>query len=102
MSLSLDPFRNRIADLCREYRVQRLDMFGSATGPGFDARHSDVDFLVEFLDARPEGALDRYFGLRQSLQDVLQRPVDLVMANAVRNPYFLQRAHQQRQNVYAA
>ena len=101
MAFSIAPFRSRIAELCREYRVQRLDLFGSAAGEGFGA-DSDVDFMVEFLDHRPEGAADRYFGLREGLQAALQRPVDLVMRGAVRNPYFLREAQREQLNVYAA
>lgn len=58
--------------------------------------------MVEFLDLRPEGAADRYFGLRDALQTTLRRPVDLVMRNAVRNPYFLRTIEQEQLNLYAA
>lgn len=57
--------------------------------------------MVEFLDRQPEGAADHYFGLREGLQAVLQRPVDLVMRGAVRNPYFLREAQRDQLNVYA-
>ena len=33
---------------CRRNNVRRLDLFGSAVGPNFDPRTSDLDFLVEF------------------------------------------------------
>lgn len=101
MTFPIAPFRNRSADLCRQYRVQRLDLFGSATHEAFDA-DSDLDFMVEFIDPQPKGAADRYFGLRDDLQTVLQRPVDLVMRGAVRNPYFLRQVQQEKLNIYAA
>ncbi len=101
MAFPITPFRSNIADLCREYRVQRLDLFGSATGDDFNA-DSDVDFMVEFLDHESEGAADRYFGLRDALQAILHRPVDLVMRRAVRNPYFLREAQRGQLNVYAS
>lgn len=91
-----------IAELCRCYGVRKLDLFGSATGPDFDPRQSDVDFMVEFADPRPEGAADRYFGLHDGLQKILGRPVDLVMRSAVRNPYFQRAVEQQQLNLYAA
>ena len=99
MDFPIALFRSRIESLCREYRVQRLDLFGSAATGDF-AAHSDLDFLVEFLDQRPEGAADRYFGLRDGLQSVLQRPVDLVMRKAIRNPYFLREAQRKQLNIY--
>ena len=40
--------------LCKQYRVKRLEVFGSAlSGDGFDAEKSDLDFLVEFLPLAP-------------------------------------------------
>jgi predicted nucleotidyltransferase len=102
MALQISPLRPRISELCRQYNVRRLDLFGSALRDDFDERSSDVDFLVEFLETRPEGAADRYFGLREALQSELRRPVDLVVRSAVRNPYFLQSVEQARLNLYAA
>lgn len=102
MPFQIDPLRERIAESCRRYRVRRLDVFGSSVREDFDSQRSDVDFLVEFADASPEGAADRYFSLRDSLQAVVGRPVDLVVRNAVRNPYFLEAIAREQRNVYAA
>ena len=99
---AVEQHRSRIADLCRRYDVRTLDLFGSAATGEFDAQLSDLDFMVEFSDRKPEGAADRYFGLLEGLQSVLGRQVDLVMRSAVRNPYFLRTADSQRQNLYAA
>ncbi len=101
MRFSIAPFRDSIIELCRKYGVQRLDLFGSGAGESFN-ESSDLDFLVDFIDREPAGAADRYFGLRTDLQQTLQRPVDLVVRSAVRNPYFLKSAQQGTLNVYAA
>lgn len=102
MALDLAPLRPRIAELCVSHRVRQLDVFGSAVRPDFDAVRSDVDFLVEFADTEPQGAADRYFGLRAGLQRVVGRPVDLVVRAAIRNPYVLQAIERERRNVFAA
>lgn len=102
MAFDIDSFRPRIAEICRRYRVSRLDLFGSITSADFDAGRSDLDFLVDFADAGPEGAADRYFGLRDALQDMVGQPVDLVVRRAVRNPYFLKSADSRRLNLYVA
>ena len=102
MAFPINPHRPRIAELCRRYRVRRLDLFGSALRVDFDADSSDLDLLVEFLETRPAGAADRYFDLRQALQSTLHRPVDLVVRNGVRNPYFLRAVEQAHLNLYAA
>lgn len=102
MLAAIDQHRAEITALCRRHDVRSLDLFGSATGADFDETRSDVDFLVEFGDASPDGAADRYFGLREGLQALLGHPVDLVMRTAMKNPYFMRTAEQASQRLYAA
>lgn len=63
MSALTDRQSALIADLCRRYRVARLELFGSATRKDFDPECSDYDFLVEFLPLEPGKNFDTYFGL---------------------------------------
>jgi hypothetical protein len=49
---------------------------------------SDMDFLVEFDPLPPGGYADAYFGLLESLEALCGSPVDLVVASAIRNPFF--------------
>ena len=90
----------QIAELCRLNQVARLDLFGSATRPTFNAQTSDFDFLVEFATDTPEGAADRFFSLKQGLSATLGRPVDLVDLKAAKNPYFLQAIALDRLTIY--
>jgi uncharacterized protein len=70
--------------LCRRHHVRRLDVFGSAARGDFDASRSDIDFLVEFDRSNPEAmTLHTYLGLKESLEALLGRPVDLVDRQAV-------------------
>jgi len=78
----------QLIDLCRLFKVKRLELFGSATGEGFDPDRSDLDFLVEFEPSVPAEHARRYFGLLAALCDTFGRKVDLVEIKAVRNPYF--------------
>lgn len=90
-----------IAELCRRYGVQRLDLFGSAARAGEAPR--DFDFLVDFGSPHsPSGAADRYFGLLEGLQALLGKPVDLVVTDTVRNPYFQRAIEADRRSLYAA
>ena len=92
-----------LAKLCRDYGVTRLEVFGSAADDSFDPARSDVDFLVEFrpdVDLGPW--LARYFDLRDELSRLFGRTVDLVMASALRNPYFVREVNCTRQLLYAA
>jgi uncharacterized protein len=101
MTRVLDSHLAEIADLCRRYGVARLELFGSAASGAFDPQRSDLDFLVEF-DADASGLFDRYFGLKESLEALCRRPVDLVTAGSLRNPYFIEAVNKSRQLVYAA
>ena len=76
--------------LCQTHHVRRLELFGSATGPEFDPRASDLDFLVDFEEIPPREHARAYFGLLEGLEALFQRPVDLVERRAIRNPYFLE------------
>jgi predicted nucleotidyltransferase len=92
-----------LADLCRNYGVQRLELFGSAATDDFDAGRSDLDFLVEFLPHQPLGPwLRHYFAFQSDLARLFGRSVDLVMAGAVKNPHFRRELERTRTLLYAA
>jgi predicted nucleotidyltransferase len=95
--------RSAIDSLCRAYHVRRLDVFGSAArGDDFDPSRSDVDFLVEFDRTQIKPTLSTYFELREKLASALGRPVDLVMAGSIRNPYIQADIESSREEVYEA
>jgi hypothetical protein len=102
MDPSIAKHRRQIEDICRKYRVRRLELFGSAAGDCFDAGRSDADFLVEFEPLAEGKHADAYFGLLEALTALLARPVDLVMTRAIRNPYFLEAIEPTRTLLYAA
>jgi len=98
----IEQHRAELAELCRKYRVKTLEVFGSAADGTWDPGRSDLDFLVQFLPEAAGRPFSGYFDLREELQEVFQRKVDLVMPSAIRNPYFLKAVNQQRQVLYAA
>ncbi len=69
-----------------QVRRARLLLFGTAGTEHFDEANSDIDLLVEF-DAAPVSRFDAYFGLKEDLEGLLGRPVDLVSTAALENPY---------------
>jgi hypothetical protein len=101
MASVLDPHIAELRRLCRRFGVARLELFGSATTDAFDPERSDLDFLVDF-DANPADLFKRYFGLKESIEALYGREVDLVMTGAMANPYFIEAVNQTRQLVYAA
>ncbi len=92
-----------IHDLCREFDVARLEIFGSAATADFDPDRSDIDFIVEYPPGHDLGLwLTRYFELKGRLEVLLGRPVDLVMAGAMRKRRFIESANQTRRLLYVA
>jgi uncharacterized protein len=103
MNATITAHQSQLSELCREFRVERLELFGSALSGDFDAARSDFDFLVEFAPSLPSGDYaDAFFGLKAALERVLGRPVDLVVGSAIRNPYFRQSVERSKALLYAA
>jgi len=102
MDRLIDDKRKQIAAICRQYKVRRLAIFGSALREDFDPARSDFDFVVEFETPAPGTYADTYFGLIEALERLFQRRVDLVEAGSIRNPYFRQEIESHQELLYAA
>lgn len=99
----IEDNREALKDLCVQYQVRRLELFGSAlTRENFEAEQSDLDFLVEFLPLKPGEYADAYFGLLEDIENLFNRHVDLVMPRAIKNRYFLEAINKNRKVLYAA
>ncbi len=96
----IEPLKPAISRLCSRLQVKRLDIFGSAATDRFGP-NSDVDVLVVF-EQNGDGLFNRYFDLKEGLERILDRNVDLITARSVKNPYFKQQIEQTRKNVYVA
>ena len=70
----LTALAQRKNDIATRFGVRRLALFGSAARDELTAG-SDVDLLVEF---EGPATYDRYFGLKDHLEALLGRTVDLV------------------------
>lgn len=93
--------RTSLEKLCARYRVERLELFGSAATDEFDPGTSDLDFLVEFQRSDDMSLADQYFGLLADLEELFGHEVDLVMSRALRNRYFIEAVNRTRRLVYA-
>ncbi len=101
MTLQVQIDRAAVERACALHGVRRLQVFGSATRDSFDRELSDVDLLVDFEPSVTD-LFDAYFGLKEHLEQIFGRRVDLVMADAVKNPYFAARATAEAEDLYAA
>jgi len=94
--------RRELARLCTRFAVRRLELFGSAAAGTFDSERSDLDFLVDFAAAAEMTPFDQYFGLKESLEALFGRSVDLAMAGAPQNSHFVESLNKSRRLLYAA
>ena len=82
----LETYQDIIGDLCKKHNVNSLYAFGSVLTDRFNDK-SDIDMIVSFKKIPLESYADNYFDLKFTLQDVLQRPVDLLEEQAIKNPF---------------
>ena len=68
-------------DEIRQFGVKRIGIFGSVVR-GEAREDSDIDILVEFEEGKK--TFDNYMELKFLLEDLFQRKVDLVLANAIK------------------
>jgi predicted nucleotidyltransferase len=94
----LHEYKEKVSALCKELGVERLDIFGSATREDF-ASTSDIDVIARF-DRRPGRMFGRYFDLKERLEEIFNRSVDVILEDSIRNPYFREALEQTRVNVY--
>jgi uncharacterized protein len=93
--------REAIARLCLLHGVSRLEAFGSIIRDDFDEEKSDVDILVEF-DPAAAASFQNFLDLKESLEALFHRPVDLLELHAVRNRRLRRYIEQSRSPIYDA
>ena len=96
----IEPFLPEIEKICKKYEAKSLTLFGSALTEEFNPDSSDLDFLLELIT--PENGLDKYFGIKEELEKLLKREVDLVMPKAIRNPYLKESIYSRLKKCYDA
>ena len=92
---------DRIIELCSRHNVKELYLFGSVLTDKF-TDSSDIDMLVQFNQIDLLDYFDNYMDLKENLEDLLKRPVDLVEYQAIRNPIFRKVVDREKKLVYAA
>ena len=97
----LEKHIDDIHNLCSLHRVRQLYAFGSVLTDKFD-EESDIDLIVDFKPIDLAHYADNYYDFKFSLEDVLQKPVDLLEEKAIKNPYFRQVVNKQRQLIYGS
>lgn len=74
-------------------------MFGSALNERFQYS-SDIDMLIQFYQVDLLDYFDNYMDLKEKLEQLFKRPVDLVEDQAIRNPIFRKVVDREKQMIY--
>lgn len=86
----MNPVDNNIdviIKLCKKYKVKELYLFGSILTDRFNDT-SDIDMLVQFDAVELNDYFDNYMNFKDELEIILNRSVDIVENQAIKNPIF--------------
>ncbi len=92
---------SEISRICEKHRVKQLYLFGSALHANCRP-DSDIDLAVVFSRTGIDGSFDQYFNFKFAMEQLLDRPVDLVCRARVRNRYFRKELDATKKLIYAA
>jgi predicted nucleotidyltransferase len=95
----LDNYRNSLPPLCRKHNVERLYAFGSVITDRFGP-DSDVDLIVDFKDWMADDIVTNFLDLKDSLEGLFNRPVDLMAEQPIRNPYLRESVERTKRLIY--
>lgn len=76
-----------IKETCKNLPIKKLSIFGSAITNNFH-KESDVDMLIEFIESESLDYFEAYFLIKQHMEDLLNRKIDLSVNKNFKNPYF--------------
>jgi len=97
--IDIEKVKPAIEQVCRRLPVKRLGLFGSALTPNF-SQSSDVDVLVIFDSGENIDLFDIYFELKEYLEKIFKREVDLVVDKNFKNPIFKETVDRTRTVIY--
>ena len=97
--INIEQIKPEVEQICRGLPVKRLGLFGSALGRNF-SRTSDVDVLVIFDSGEDIDLFDGYFELKEQLEKIFRREVDLVVDKKFKNPVLRESIDRTRVVIY--
>ena len=95
----IDNNIEKIKAICDQHKVSKLFVFGSVLTNSYK-KYSDIDFVVDFKDIDIYNYADNYFDFKKSLEELLNREVDLLEEKAIKNPYLKKNIESSKKLVY--
>jgi len=94
-----DENLERIKQLCKEYKVKNFSIFGSVLTDNFSL-DSDIDFVVDFDESDPIKYTDLYFQLKEKLELILKRQIDLIEERGIKNSFLRKEIDESKVVIY--
>jgi len=91
--------KSKLTALCETHKVKELYLFGSVLTNKFNDT-SDIDMLIQFNQIELLEYFDNYMDLKEKMEQLFHRPVDLVENQAIRNPIFRKVIEREKQLIY--
>jgi uncharacterized protein len=90
---------DKIKALCAKHKVNKLFVFGSVLKDTF-TNDSDIDLVVDFETFELSEYADNYFDLKDQLESLFNRPVDLLEEKGIRNPFLRKQIDTEKLLIY--
>jgi predicted nucleotidyltransferase len=88
-----------VSELCKQHKVLNMYLFGSVLTEKFSP-DSDIDFLVNFGQVGLSSYFDNYMGFKSKLEQLFERPVDLVEEKTIKNPILRRSIERNKKLIY--
>ena len=95
----IDINEDKLIELCDSHNVKELYLFGSVLSEKFNDS-SDIDMLIQFHKVELMEYFDNYMDLKEKLEQLFHRSIDLVENQAIRNPIFRKVVEREKRLVY--
>ena len=89
-----------LIQIAQNFKVKEMYFFGSVLRDDFDEK-SDIDILISFQN-EVHYSIFELFELCEEFKTVLNRPVDLIEKESLRNPYRRKEILKTARRIYAA
>lgn len=89
----------QIKQLCKENKVKSFSVFGSVLTDHFSS-DSDIDFIVDFDENDPIKYTDLYFQLKEKLEKIFKRQIDLIEERGIKNSFFRKEIDESKVVIY--
>ncbi len=95
----VEAHKNELVQLCETHQVSRLSVFGSVQ-KGNTQPSSDIDFLVRFKHFDLKNYFSNYLSLKEKLEILFKRKIDLVEEQTLRNPVLIRSINRNKSLIY--